>query len=225
MFFGLSFFLLRHIFKLIILSKKSESVMSFKKGQNPNRPGKGSSIKVEPIRSRAAIKRIRLLIAESPIYSTLFCLGINTAFRASDLLSIRAGDVRDLQVDGELKLRERKTGKDRRVNLNKVCIDEIQKLLESLSYHDDDYLFQGQRGLLTVPSVSRLVKKWCTDAGMKGNYAAHSLRKTWGYHQRLTFGASLPLLVEAFGHATQRQTLDYLGIQPEEIKDLYSNAL
>jgi integrase len=199
--------------------------MSFKKGQNPNRPGKGVSIKVEPIRSRTSIKRIRLLLSKSPIYSTLFCLGINTAFRASDLLSIKVVDVRDLQADGELKLREKKTGKDRRVNLNKVCVDEIQKLLKTRDYQDGDYLFHGQRGLLTVPSVSRLVKKWCQDAGLKGNYAAHSLRKTWGYHQRLTFGASLPLLVEAFGHATQRQTLDYLGIQPEEIKDLYANAL
>jgi integrase len=199
--------------------------MSFNKGDNPNHPGKGSSIKVEPIRSRAAIKRIRLLLSKSPVYSTLFCLGINTAFRASDLLSIKAGDVRDLQADGELKLREKKTGKDRRVNLNKICIDEIQKLIKTRNYEDGDYLFQGQRGLLTVPSVSRLIKNWCRDAGLKGNYAAHSLRKTWGYHQRLTFGASLPLLVEAFGHATQRQTLDYLGIQPEEIKDLYTNAL
>ena len=51
------------------------------------------------------------------------------------------------------------------------------------------------------------------------------LRKTWGYHQRVTFGVDLPRLMVCFNHSTQRQTLDYLCIQPEEIKDVYENEL
>jgi len=35
----------------------------------------------------------------------------------------------------------------------------------------------------------------------------------------------LLLLVEAFGHATQRQTLDYLCIQPQEIQAVYEMEL
>ena len=38
---------------------------------------------------------------------------------------------------------------------------------------------------MTVSSVHRLVKSWCRDIGLKGNYGSHSLRKTFGYHQRL----------------------------------------
>jgi hypothetical protein len=38
-------------------------------------------------------------------------------------------------------------------------------------------------------------------------------------------GTDLPRLMVCFNHSTQRQTLDYLGIQPEEIKDVYANEL
>jgi hypothetical protein len=78
---------------------------------------------------------------------------------------------------------------------------------------------------LTVPSVHRLVKGWCRDINLKGNYGSHTLRKTWGYHQRVTFGVGLPELMVAFNHSTQRQTLDYLCVQPEEIKNIYQNEL
>jgi len=76
-----------------------------------------------------------------------------------------------------------------------------------------------------VPSVHKLLKGWCSEINLKGNYGSHTLRKTWGYHQRVTFGVDLPRLMVCFNHSTQRQTLDYLCIQPEEIKDVYENEL
>jgi hypothetical protein len=48
---------------------------------------------------------------------------------------------------------------------------------------------------------------------------------TWGYHQGLTFGVGLPELMVAFNHSSQRQTLDYLCVQPEELKCIYENQL
>jgi hypothetical protein len=76
-----------------------------------------------------------------------------------------------------------------------------------------------------VSSLSTLVKKWCKDVNLKGNYASHSLRKTWGYHQRISFGVGIPELMVGFNHTSQKQTLDYLCIQPEEIKSVYQNEL
>ena len=32
---------------------------------------------------------------------------------------------------------------------------------------------------------------------------------------------AIPILMEALGHSNQKQTLGYLGIQPEEIMDIY----
>ena len=78
---------------------------------------------------------------------------------------------------------------------------------------------------VTVQTTHRLVKSWCKVINLKGNYGSHTLRKTWGYHQRVTFGVDLPRLMVCFNHSTQRQTLDYLCIQPEEIKDVYENEL
>jgi len=195
------------------------------KGQNNNRPQQGDQIKVEPIRKRKDIENIKKLLADNARDSALFTLGINTNLRASDLLRIRAGQVRDLKPGDSIHLKEKKTGKFRMVTLNKACIQGIQRLLASRPYADEDLLFTGQRGPLTVPSVHRLVKGWCRDINLKGNYGSHSLRKTWGYHQRVTFGTDIPRLMVCFNHSTQRQTLEYLCIQPEEIRHVYENEL
>ena len=199
--------------------------MAMKKGYNTNHPVTGCSIKVEPIRSMRKIKRIKAVLKDKPRDSCLLILGINTAFRASDLLSIRVKDVKNLRPGDELEMKEKKTQKNRRVNLNPACVDAIQALIASRDFNDDDFLFTGQRGRLTVPTVNALVKSWCQEEGLEGNYGAHSLRKTWGYHQRATFKTPLPVLMEAFRHSSQRQTLDYLCVQPEEIRSLYQNEI
>ena len=193
---------------------------------NPNHPQKGSTIKVDPIKKLKDIKAIKKLLANKPRDLALFTIGINTNLRASDLLRLKVGQVKDLKAGDTFEIREKKTGKARRITLNKTCITAIQNLLASKQYQDGDYLFQSQRRhVLTVPSVHKLVKAWCSEINLKGNYGSHTLRKTWGYHQRVTFGVDLPRLMVCFNHSTQRQTLDYLCIQPEEIKDVYENEL
>ena len=193
---------------------------------NPNRPAKGSTIKVDPIKKLKDIKAIKKLLAGKPRDLALFTIGINTNLRASDLLRLKVSQVKDLKAGDEVEIKEQKTSKGRRINLNKACIKAIQNLLASNQYHDDDYLFQSQRRhVLTVPSVHKLAKSWCSEINLKGNYGSHTLRKTWGYHQRVTFGVDLPRLMVCFNHSTQKQTLDYLCIQPEEIKNVYENEL
>lgn len=197
-----------------------------KKGQNFNRPSKGSQIAVEPIRSTKDIKAIKKILADKPRDLCLFTLGINTNLRASDLLRIKVDQVSHLKPGDDLILKEKKTGKVRRITLNKAVYKAIRELLLSDNYSPDDFLFRSQRGaVLTVPSLSRLVKAWCKTINLKGNYASHTLRKTWGYHQRVTFNVGIPELMVCFNHSTQRQTLDYLCIQPEEIKSVYLNEL
>jgi integrase len=190
-----------------------------------NHPKKGSTIKVEPIRELKDIQTIKKLLADKPRDFALFVLGINTNLRASDLLSLTAGQVRGLKPGDDLELKERKTGKLRRLTLNQACISVLQALLASRPYQDEDTLFVGQRGPLTVSYLNRLVKAWARLVNLTGNYGSHSLRKTWGYHQRVSFGTDIPTLMVCFNHSTQRQTLDYLCIQPSEIRDVYLNQL
>jgi integrase len=196
-------------------------------GQNDNHPAKGSTIKVEPIKDLKDVKAIKRLLQDSPRDLCLFTLGINTNLRASDLLGLTIGQVKDIKPGDELVLREKKTGKHRRIGINRAVASAIQALLKSMAQgrHDNEPLFQGQRGPLTVPSITRLVKSWCRAINLKGNYGGHSLRKTFGYHQRVTFGIGIPILMEVFNHASQKETLAYLCVQPEEVKSVYANEI
>jgi integrase len=191
-----------------------------KKGQNTNRPAKGSQIKVQPITKLKDIKAIKKSLADNPRDFCLFVLGINTNLRAIDLTQITVGMVRDKKAGDDLELKEKKTGKTRRITLNKNAVGAIQALLLN---DNQKPLFSSQRGSLPLltQSINRLVKSWCKSINLKGNYGSHTLRKTFGYHQRVQLGTSIPELMVMFNHSTQRQTLDYLCIQAEEIKDAY----
>ena len=196
--------------------------------RNPNHPKPGSAIKVEPIRDKKAIERIKKQLRDSPRDLCLFILGINTAYRANELLAIKVGDVRHLQPGDVLTRKQSKTNKYRGVVLNPSAQAAIQIWLRSepgQRLTDVDYLFTGKRGVLQVSTVSTMVKTWCQNVGLKGNYGSHTLRKTWGYWQRKERGTAIPLLMEAFRHATQRQTLDYLGIEANEIAEIYDLEL
>lgn len=195
--------------------------MSARKGSNPNHPKLGSITKVDPIRDLKAIARIKAILAGNPRDLALFTLGINTAFRASDLVSIRVSDL----VENRITIREQKTAKVRTVLLNAPTLATVRELISVKHLHANSYLFLGQRGQLSVPYVNGLVKRWCRDVGIKGNYGSHSLRKTFGYHMRTAFNVDLPTLMTVFNHSSQRQTMTYLGIQEQEVLDCYSNAL
>ena len=45
--------------------------------------------------------------------------------------------------------------------------------------------------------------------------------KTWGYHQRKSNDAPMPVLMRAYGHSSEAQTLEYLFIQERELRDLF----
>lgn len=196
---------------------------------NPNHSKKGSYIKTQPIREIEDIKRIKTLLADKPRDLCAFTLGINTAYRANELLSLTLGQVQHLKVGSVLDVKQSKNRRYRATTINQVSVTAIQNWL---SVHPnpqtDAALFQSQQtGMaLTVQALSRMVKGWCKIVGLEGNYASHSLRKTWGYHRLRSLThipphLVLPSLMVAYGHSTQQQTLDYLCIQAEEIANLY----
>lgn len=197
---------------------------------NPNHPKPGSSIKVEPIRNLEDIEKIRVLLKDHPRNLALFTVGINTNLRASDLLRLKVKQVEGIEAGNSIQILEKKTKKSRMVILNHTCTRAISHLVWGTKCYflgGNDPLFKNPHTgkALTVPSVHRLVKSWCREIGLKGNYGSHTLRKTWGYHQRVTFGVDIARLMICFNHSSQRQTLDYLCIQPEEIREVFLNEL
>ena len=196
--------------------------------RNPNHPKKGASIKVEPITDVADIQRIKTTLADHPRDLCLFTLGINTAYRAKELVSIRVGQIAHLKPGDRLDIKQSKNGKYRCTTMNEKVYAAVH---DWLAVHpelaSDAPLFRSYktREALGTNSVTALVKQWCADVGLKGNYGSHTLRKTWGYHQRKTFNKPLALLTRAFGHRSEWQTLEYLCIQPQELEELYTEAL
>ena len=202
--------------------------------KNPNHPLKGSSIRVDPIRDLAALEAIKKNLAHKPRDLCLFTLGINTGYRANELLALTVGHVAQVKPGGRVTLKQSKTGQYRTVYLNRTCINAVQYWLEiHPNAHATTPLFLSRKkhrlrhGLkaLNVSTVSVMVKQWCQAADLIGNYGSHSLRKTWGYHQRTLNNTSLALLMKAFGHASESQTMDYIGIEDEEIRKLYEMEL
>lgn len=208
-----------------------------------NHPKAGDNIKVEPIRSEKDIRNIKRFLADKckPRDLAIFTLGINTNLRASDLLLIKVGQVRNLQVGDHFRVRESKTGKDKNITINKTVYDAISNLLSDMKdANDEELLFQSRNGKqrkiimkngretrmplpneISVPTLNAMVKGWCSEINLKGNYGSHTLRKTFGYIHRTVFNTDIPTLMTMFNHSTQKQTLTYLGIQPSEIKDAY----
>jgi integrase len=192
--------------------------------QADNHPRKGSTIQVEPIKSQKDINLIKRLLSDSPRNLAIFIVGTNTNLRASDILAIKIGQVRHLEVGSQFTVREKKTGKVRTITINRAAHTAIASLLATIpEATDGDYLFQSRKGggKLTVSYLSQLVKGWCKEINLRGNYGSHSLRKTWGFVMRTVHNVDVPTLMSIFGHATQRQTLLYLCIQPEEIRECY----
>lgn len=198
-----------------------------RRGNNKNNPAKGSTIKVEPIRDRGSINNIkeRLRAAGKPRDLCLFTVGINTAFRASELLSLTVGQVAGLKPGDRLEIFQTKTRRHRAITVNRAFAASVADWLQEHPKPNEELpLFISARGVeaLKVSVVNRMVMAWCASEGLRGNFGSHTMRKTWGYHQLRCASAPLPVLMEAYGHSTQRQTLDYLCIEADEVSALYT---
>ena len=186
---------------------------------------------VEPIRDPQKIALIRKNLSESPRDYLLFVLGINFALRISDLLSLRARDVRN--EDGTLRefvyLREGKTKKEKRIKVNQAAKEGLTRFFGAQATGQgntniypkgpDDYLFKSKRRgrRLERTQAFRLVRKWCQNVGLgEIRVGTHTLRKTFGYHARKK-GVDISILMEKFNHQSPSMTKRYIGITDDEI--------
>lgn len=202
--------------------------VGLKSTQSANHPQPGSTIRVDPIRRPKDIQTIKRLLADKPRDLCLFILGINTNLRGGDLLRVKVGEVRHLAIGESFVVREQKTGKLRRITINAVVHEAVQALLaETPDVLDENFLFCSQKTgvMLTVPALNKMVKSWCRQINLPGNYGSHTLRKSWGFAMRTRHGVDVPTLMTIFNHSTQRQTLDYLGIQETEVQECYLNEV
>ena len=154
-------------------------------------------------------------------------MGTNNGLRTGDLLKLKVGDVKGMKVGDTLIIKEGKTGKRNILVMNKSIHKSLQIYLEALKPIDDDFLFRSRKGskAVTVQCVNNMVKKWVGEINLKGNYGAHSLRKTWGYVQRTVYGVGFEILCKRFNHSSPAITMRYLGIEDKEVQNILMNEV
>jgi integrase len=179
---------------------------------------------VIPVRSRDKIETIKKILSLRD--RLMFIIGINSALRVSDLLTLRVGDVRD--PDGKLKpeivLREKKTGKEKRFPINEAIMKELKKFLQP-DWPDDRPLFKSRKGsnnAITRKQAHEILSKAGKQIGIE-NLGTHSMRKTFGLHAYLQSGGNLGLVQKLLNHSSSGDTLRYIGIEQEQLNAIYLN--
>lgn len=144
----------------------------------------------------------------------LVLIGVNTAFRAEDLLQLRVCDV----VKGYVSIKENKTGKMQNFRMNGQLHEAIVQYCEHWKLTSHDYLFRGQKnfedGKGYVYPINRqmaysIVTKACRAVGIDYVVGMHGLRKTFGYHY-IKNGGNVITLMKMYNHDSPDVTLLYV---------------
>lgn len=181
---------------------------------------------VEPIRDLKKIEAMKkLLRGGNPRNEVLFILGINTALRISDLLTLTVGDVTDAKgkIRDEITVKEKKTGKVKSFPLNKAAKSALTEHLKRWpKVEASEVLFPSKKGLkpLGREQVWRIFNNAGKELGLE-HIGTHTLRKTFGYHIYKKSGGNLGLVQKLLNHSSSGDTLRYIGIDREQMDNAY----
>lgn len=170
---------------------------------------------VHPIKNLRDIERIKDNLNDRNLL--LFTFGINTALRISDILPLR---VRDISGD-MITIKEQKTRKIKRIKINNALADAIDSLLPA-SVSPNDYLFPSRKGNAPISRVQawRILNSAASRAGVNMAIGTHTMRKSFAYHA-YNNGTDISLLMRVLNHSNQRETLRYIGIEQDDIDNVY----
>lgn len=193
---------------------------------------------VEPIRDRSEIFAVGAqLLKKSYRNFILFTVGCNTSFRISDLLSLTVAKARE---QSHISLKAQKTGKK-----SVVAIGNIAEIIDQYTagMASDEYLFKSRKkpqtgtdsnqnhlpdstGSLPISRVEawRALSSAAKLAGIQYPVGTHSMRKTfafWYYDET----HDVATLMRVLGHSSERQTLDYIGINQDVVDNKMAGFL
>ena len=182
-----------------------------------------------PIRNQRDIEIIKEYYLKRRQYRNyaLFVVGINTALRISDLLSLEWGDVFDFQKEAwvtYVKVKEKKTGKQNVIFLNQNARQALELYRTAAGAVDcQDKIFcnnRNRRVAIMRTQAYAVIRRACSDSGIEGKISCHSLRKTFGYH---AWKRNVPelLLLNIFNHSSFAITRCYLGIEQDDKDEVF----
>ena len=154
----------------------------------------------------------------------LFMIGVSTGGRISELLSLQIGDVYQNEKSVTYLLFDKSIVKGGEVSRAvPVNIDSRQAIDKLLEWHRDRYentepdrpLFPSRQKSGTLPmhrqTAHDILKTSFTAAGLNGNLATHSLRKSFAQRVYEQSG-DIYLVQELLGHRNVSTTQKYLGV-------------
>ena len=185
---------------------------------------------VEAVKTHAQRQQVEAHLAdEGVIYADIWKLGVNTALRISDLLSLNMDHVRALDpAQPALNLIEQKTGKPRKIVVNTSALAVMQRRL--VDHPGDVWLFQSaavNRNRREPPksinrrSVSRVFEQVGQRVAPKVVLGTHSMRKTRGYALHKA-GRSIESIAKVLNHSSPAVTMRYIGLVQQDIDESYT---
>ena len=171
---------------------------------------------VEPIRDIDLVKDVGNYLKEKNERNyIMYLLGIYSGLRITDILSLKAKDVKSRS---SISLREKKTGKQKIFQINPFLKKELERYIDENNIEMDEYLIRSN-GKVNKP-ISRemayiIMKDAATYFGLF-NIGTHTMRKTFGYHFYKQTG-DVVSLQKIFNHSDPSITLKYIGIEQSEI--------
>lgn len=185
-----------------------------------------------PIKNKQQLATFRNHYKEinyNPRNYALIVLGLNSALRIGDILSLRWSDVYLGAQKGyrcHLSIIETKTKKQNTLALNASSREALELYRNSLKHFDPDaFIFTSQKAPHTSICRSqafRIIKKAAAYCGIEGNVSCHSLRKTFGYYAWQN-GTPPAMLMNIYNHSSYEITKRYLGIDQAEKDELFLN--
>ncbi|MED3789992.1 tyrosine-type recombinase/integrase [Peribacillus frigoritolerans] len=192
---------------------------------------------VEPIKNKKDLKKLVTYLKATNLRNyAIVVVGMNVLLRAGDLLELKWIDVIEDEMTFKRKIwiTEEKTSKQREIRFNDDSIGALTLYRQSLNrFNVNDYIFTSRKvnkngeKKLDVKALHKIIKDTCRELNIKGHFGTHTLRKTGAYHIYTNNIATNPTIItklqKILNHSSQATTLRYIGIEAQEIDDIFDS--
>ena len=191
----------------------------------------------QPIRSTEDLNNFKKYYKEvrpNERNQLLIIIGLNTALRISDILSLKWEAVYDFdrkQFKSHIVLVEQKTDKNSMIFMNQNIRNALAEYKEYMRMQGKgvrryQYIFRTNSKNMPISRTQafRIIKEAADYNHIPGIISCHSMRKTFGYHAWKQ-GVSPVLLMNIFNHSSYQITKRYLGIEQDDRDTIFENII
>lgn len=191
---------------------------------------------VQPIRKKTDLESMKRALRKRSLRDyALFVLGVNSGLRISDLLKLRVKDVliqgkRRPQITDRIRLREKKTGKGKDFPLNVPARSALGEYIRNTPLDHEGPLFpsrkrdqSGRAQPISAVQAWKILSETAAEVGIPEKIGTHSMRKTFGYWAYKK-GVDISHLQKLLNHASQAETLRYIGILRDDLDQIYQRV-